>query len=422
VTYTIVDDNGLTDTTTVTVTVTGTNDGPVAVADTGTTDEDTPVVLDNVLGNDTDPDGDTLTVAEVDGDPANVGTPTDGSDGGSFTINPDGTASFDPDGDFEELAPGEEATTSITYTVTDPDGAESTTTVTVTVTGVNDAPNAVDSSYTVGQDEAAGDEDANAITDDTGEGVDSDPEDDPLTVVAVDGDAANVGNVVAGDNGGLFTINADGTVDFDANGEFDDLGEGEDATTTVSYTIADPDGLESTANVTFTVTGTNDGPVAVADPFEVNEDDAPADLGNVLDNDTDPDGDPLTVSEVNGDPANVGQPVDGSDGGLVTINPDGTISFDPNGDFEDLDEDEEATTTVTYTVTDPDGSESTTTVTITVTGTNDAPVAVMDEDTTDQDTAIVLDNVLGNDEDPEDDPLTVSEVDGDPANVGQPVD
>ncbi len=428
VTYTIEDENGAQDTAVVTFTVTGTNDAPVAVLDTDTTDEDTAITLDNVLGNDEDIDGDTLTVSEVNGDPANVGEPIAGDNGGLITINEDGTASFDPNGEFEALGDGETAETEVTYTVTDPSGATSTTTVTVTVTGVNDAPNAVDSSYVVAQDEAAGDVDANALTDDTGEGVDSDPEGDDLTVVAVEGDTGNVGGVVAGDNGGLFTINADGSVDFDANDEFDGLGEGETATTTVSYTIADEDGLEDTATVTFTVTGTNDGPVAVEDTDETDQDTAIV-LDNVLGNDSDPDGDTLTVASVDGDAANVGTPIAGDNGGLITINADGTASFDPNGDFDDLGTGDTEETAVTYTITDGNGGTDTTTVTVTVTGTNDAPeatnssyVVAQDEAFGDEDAnAITDDTGDGVDSDVDGDPLTVAAVDGAAANVGQPV-
>lgn len=421
--YTATDPDGADSTTIVSVTVTGTNDDPVAVLDTDETTEDSPVVLDNILGNDTDVDEDAvLTVADVNDDPANVGAPVAGDEGGLFTIGEDGSAIFDPNGEFEELAPGETAETTVTYTVTDENGGTDEATVTVTVTGVNDGPNAVDSAYTVGANETVGDVDANAITDDTGEGADSDPEGDTLTVVAVDGDAAGVDAPVAGDAGGLFTINADGTVDFDANGEFDDLGDGETAETTITYTIADEDGLEDTATVTFTVTGANDAPVANVDDYNAAED-TPTNLGNVLTNDEDPEDDVLTVSEVAGLPANVGEPVPAIGGGLVTIEEDGAITFDPNGEFDDLAVGETTDVTVEYTITDPDGAEDTTTVTITVTGSNDAPVATLDElEAGEDDAPAVIGNVLTNDDDPDSDPLTVSEVAGEPADVGEPVE
>ena len=67
-TYTIGDGNGGSDDATVTITVTGVNDGPTAVNDSGTTDEDTVLngAAPGVLGNDTDPDGDSLTVTGYD--------------------------------------------------------------------------------------------------------------------------------------------------------------------------------------------------------------------------------------------------------------------------------------------------------------------------------------------------------------------
>jgi large repetitive protein len=64
-----------------------------------------------------------------------------------------------------------------------------------------------------------------------------------------------VGTAVAGSTGGLFTVNSDGTVTFDPNGEFEDLAVGETATTTVSYTISDGQGGTDTATITVTVTG-----------------------------------------------------------------------------------------------------------------------------------------------------------------------
>ena len=61
----------------------------------------------------------TYAVVSVAGDPDDVGEVVDGSGGGSFTINADGSYSFDPGDDFEDLvlAPGEEVTTSVGYHV-----------------------------------------------------------------------------------------------------------------------------------------------------------------------------------------------------------------------------------------------------------------------------------------------------------------
>ncbi|MEJ6398295.1 Hint domain-containing protein, partial [Yoonia sp. 208BN28-4] len=320
------------------------------------------------------------TVSEVDGDPANVGQPVDGDNGGSFTINPDGTASFDPDGDFDDLGEGETQETTVTYTIVDDNGLTDTTTVTVTVTGTNDGPVATDNAYVADESDPI-DDLGNAITDDTGDGADSDPEDDPLTVSEVNGDPANVGQPVAGSGGGLITVNPDGSVDFDPNGEFEDLTDGETAETSVTYTITDPSGAEDTATVTITVNGENDGPDATDNAYTVTLTEGAGDIdGNVITDDTgdgvdsDPEDDDLTVSAVDGDPANVGQPVAGDNGGTFTINEDGSVDFDANGDFDDLGLGDTDTTSVTYTIVDENGEEDTATVTFTVTGINDGTV------------------------------------------------
>jgi len=361
ITYTITDGNGNEDTATVTVTVTPVNDDPDAVDDSASTDEDTPVTID-VLDNDTDADGDPLTVVAAT------------SPDGDVVINPDGTITFTPNPNFTGEA-------EITYTVDDGNGGTDTATVIVTVGAVNDDPDAVDNTYVVTQDEAAGDTDGNAITDDTGAGQDSDPDSDTLTVTQVAGSAAAVGAVVAGSNGGLFTIDANGAIDFDANGEFDGLGEGETAETTVTYTISDGEGGTDTATVTFTVEGTNDGPVATDNAYLATKDEAAGDVdGNVItDNtgdgvDSDPDGDDLSVVAVNGDPNGVSNAVTGDNGGTFVINPDGTVDFNAGDDFDNLGLGESVTTSVTYTISDGDGGTDTGVATFTITGTNDGTV------------------------------------------------
>ena len=113
ISYTVTDSNGDTDTATVTVTVNPVNDAPEANDDTATTPYGTAVAI-NVLANDTDIDGDTLSVVSAS------------SPNGSVTVNADGTLTFTPAAGFEGEA-------TITYTVKDPGGLTDTATVTVTV-------------------------------------------------------------------------------------------------------------------------------------------------------------------------------------------------------------------------------------------------------------------------------------------------
>ena len=129
--YTVDDGNGGTDTATVTVTINGVNDAPIAMDDTGTTDEDTSFTTANVLVNDTDVDtSDVLSVTNLD----TTGTV------GLVTDNGDGTFNYNPNNAFELLNDGETATDSFSYTVSDGNGGTDTATVTLTITGVTDVP------------------------------------------------------------------------------------------------------------------------------------------------------------------------------------------------------------------------------------------------------------------------------------------
>ena len=137
------------------------NDDPVAVDDAGQTHRyQVLTVADNATGttsgtttlnadlllNDTDPDGDALGITAIKGytDAARDGTQprqdvaagavTHGSHGGEFTINTDGSWSFDPGTDFDDLPIDNSRTTSVEYTLTDSYGATDTATLTVTVT------------------------------------------------------------------------------------------------------------------------------------------------------------------------------------------------------------------------------------------------------------------------------------------------
>ena len=112
---------------------------PTATNDTGATTENA-TTTGNVRTNDTDPDGDALTVSAVNGSGTSVGNAVAGTNGGSFTIGSNGAYIFNPGTAFDDLAVGQTRTTAINYTISDGQGGTSTATVTVTVTGTNDAP------------------------------------------------------------------------------------------------------------------------------------------------------------------------------------------------------------------------------------------------------------------------------------------
>ena len=115
------------------------NSPPVANDDAATTDEESSI-SGNVLTNDTHPQNDSLTVIEVNGDTANVGSQITLTSGARLTLNSDGTFSYNPNGKFESLAAGATATDSFTYKVRDGNGDTDIATATITVNGVNDAP------------------------------------------------------------------------------------------------------------------------------------------------------------------------------------------------------------------------------------------------------------------------------------------
>ncbi len=111
------------DTATVTIVVEGVNDDPVALADSGRTLEGFAIDID-VLGNDSDIDGDALRVESL----------TQPSKG-SVAVNDDGTLAFDPGSDFDALNTGESETVTFTYTVADGNGGTDEAEVSVTVDG-----------------------------------------------------------------------------------------------------------------------------------------------------------------------------------------------------------------------------------------------------------------------------------------------
>jgi len=338
--YTITDNDGNNVTATVTVTVTDVNMAPAAVDDARTTPENTAITIP-VLGNDSDPDGDTISIVSST-------TPSNGSvtvSGNDIIYTPDngysGQDTFD-------------------YTITDGQGNNVTATVTITITDVNVAPTAVDDARTTPE---------NTPVTIPVLGNDSDADGDTLSIVSATNPANGSANVSG--NGIVYTPDA---------GFF-----GQD---TFDYTITDNQGNNVTATVTVTVTDVKMAPTAVDDAETTDENTAVT--INVLGNDTDPDGDTLSLVG-NTAPTN----------GTASIS-GGNIVYTPTVGFSGTD-------TFDYTITDTDGNNVTATVTVTVNDVNYPPMASDDSDTTPEDTPITI-NVLGNDGDIDGDTITITNV------------
>jgi VCBS repeat-containing protein len=332
-----------------------TNPAPVAADDPLVTTEGAVVATNVLTVNDSDPDGDTLVVSQVAGDAANIGVATDGTNGGSFTIDATGALNFDPDGDFEGLEIGETATTTITYEISDGEGGTDMATVTITVQGANDAPivtgilspqNGSDSAEQLPLDTSA---------------IFSDVDGEPLAFTSPDLPSWMTLDHVTG----ILTA----TPPADAS----QAGPNGDGTYPVTIMATDLDGESVSTTVTYTFT--NLAPVAGNDDLSTDEDTTIS--GNVIvANDVDVDGDTLVIASVNGAVASVGTPISGSGGGTFTINSDGSYDFDPAGDFNALAAGETATTTVSYVLSDGEGGTDTATIMVTITGTNDTPIGV----------------------------------------------
>ena len=386
--YTITDSQGESSTSLVTITLTGVNDDPLAVEDLLVTDEDTPLVLD-VLANDTDPDASAvLTVTET----------TQGSNG--TVVIMDNQVEYTPAPDFN-------GSDSFTYTISDEHGATSVATVNVTVNEINDPPVALDADFSQPPLGSPASEDAVV---DQQLGVDiplsqfATDVDTPLTTESFSFDSAAV---TIGGATSTFTALSEVGISYDSlTGQFimdptgivlfQSLSDGESALVEIGFTVSDGE-LSDTGTVTFEVFGVNDAP-ELTDDSETTNQNTPIATIDVLLNDTDVEGDQLTITEIDSQPITESTPITLASGAVVSLNVDGTLAYDPNGAF-DLN-----TTPMddlfTYTVSDG-LLTSTAEVTISITIENEAPVANPDLGATDEDTVLTVASLglLSNDTD-----------------------
>lgn len=346
-TYTIDDDTSETagdpdnrpSTATVTITVVNVdNDGVVANDDTIATPVPGNQVFNQaapgVLANDTDPDLQTV---------AAVRATVTSTLGATVMINADGSFSYDPRASAQigALGAGQTLPDTFTYTATDNAGATDTAVVSLTVQGVNDVPAAGNGAVTTTEDAVAttltgGNNNLSSLV------VDPD-QNEVLTFTAA---------TITTAAGATVTVNANGTFSYDPRGSatLQALSVGEQATDSFTYTVRDASNQSATGTVNVTVTGVNDAPNAVDDTFSLDQENGLFQNLTVLANDTDIDGDTLTVSAV----------TQGSAGGTIEILPGGAgVRYRHANGFD-------GTETFTYTVSDGNGGTDTATVTVNV--------------------------------------------------------
>ncbi|WP_442510845.1 Ig-like domain-containing protein [Novipirellula sp. SH528] len=359
--YTIRDDHSALSTAQVRVTINGTSVGFNAVDDEATTDEQTPALID-VLQNDGESSSG-VTVSQIDSDATR----------GSVVLHPDGTVTYDPDGQFEYLSSGVTASDSFQYTIFDGQDQTSTATVNVTIVGVNDSPHAADNIASTTEDQFI---EINVLADD----FDVDQA-DVLSVESIDTALTK----------GAVSISPDNTIIYDPVGRYDTLPSGETELDTFSYTVNDGHGGSDTSNVSVTVMGVNDSPLAIAQVFEFGEHDSVfTSRLQASDVDRDDDADSLTYQW---------QTLP-SRGEFVDLGA-GYFSFDPAGQFSDVPFGQIAEEILVFRVTDAHGAASESTVTIHVMGANAAPVAQDDVFDSDSESSLLVsaDALLANDSD-----------------------
>ena len=212
------------------------------------------------------------------------------------------------------------------------------------------APDANDDFLAVMQGEGFGDGDINVLLNDDSNTSEA------LVVKEVDGSASLVGVWLDLPEGGRILVAADGSVDFDAAGDFDALAEGQTATVSIDYVVLNSDGLSDTATLTIEVTGVNDAPVAVDQVVTTDEDTAIT--GNVMDGAYDIDGDAVSLDGISLGAIGEEIAVTTANGysGTVVVNADGTFTYTPGPDADDMAQGEADTFTFDFTVKSQNGT------------------------------------------------------------------
>ncbi|WP_298865364.1 tandem-95 repeat protein, partial [uncultured Sulfitobacter sp.] len=361
------------------------NEAPVAVADTIEGTEDTAIMITaaDLLGNDTDANDDTLTIASVTG-----------ATGGTAVLEENGTVTFTPTPDFNGAA-------GFTYIASDGQlvsNLSGTGVVTINIAAVNDAPVNTIAALTMDEDT-----DLNlsglSVTD-----VDAGANDITVTLSVASGE----GTIAAAPAPGV-GVTGDGTNAIVLTGTVDNINTylgnamsqpvftpAQDLNGMVALTMTTNDGgntgtggaLSDTDTVMITVNAVNDAPeaedIVILDTPAISEDEMvigtitqtpelPTDLplslfGSDVDGNIDLTSLALTGATV------AGAAVTAAAAGVSYNSTTGALVFDATQTiYQNLDQGDDITVVVNFTITDSDMESDAGSVSFTLRGTNDAP-------------------------------------------------
>ncbi|MBX9753302.1 MAG: VCBS domain-containing protein, partial [Pseudomonadaceae bacterium] len=368
----VTDSAGATSTQNLTITVTGTNDAAVVGGRlTNTLTEDSVVSTAGMLRA-----GGQLTVVDPDAGEAvfvvEAGV-TGAGHYGSFSIDASGHYSYIADNTqaaIQQLKAGETLTDR--FTVATADGTQQV--VTITINGAEDRPVLHAQTYAVSEDGARL----------TGQMLATD-------VDAGDTQRFSIAQQVAG-----FTMNADGSFNFDpANAAYQHLAAGQTQDVVIAVTVTDSAGATSTQNLTITVTGVNDAAVISGVSNGTITEDQGVNATHSLSC-----GGKLVVADIDtGEATFAVQHGTGANGyGSFVLGPSGTWTYSADNTQTAIQQLKAGDTlTDTFTVSSTDGT--THTVTVTIQGSNDAPVLTAQTQAVTEDGALLQGRMLATDVD-----------------------
>ena len=368
--YTVSDGHGGTASNTLTVTINGANDAPTAAAAGAFVTEDTQATASGTLPLPQDPDlHDTVTFIPK--------TNETGTYGG-LNLNADGSYSYALNNAsplVQGLGAGETVTDTFTYTVSDGHGGTASNTLTVTISGTNDVPAVAAAAASVTED-----------TQISASGTLPQPQDpdlrDTVSFIPKTNETGTYGSL---------NLNADGSYTYTLDNTSPyvrELGAGETATDTFTYTVSDGHGGTASNTLTVTISGTNDAPTVAAAAASVTEDTQISASGTLPQpQDTDLH-DTVAFTPKAGEAGTYGS---------LTLNADGSYTYTLNNAsplVQGLGAGETVADTFTYTVSDSHGGTASNTLTVTISGTNDAPTVAAATASVAEDTQISASGTL----------------------------